>query len=451
MRRFIFQGKHSYSSFLECLGENKFSLDDLNKTAVLGFLRDGILYHDETFINGLKKDFTHQVLSLDDEKGFVDSPGNIELGSDTIASRNALSAFVSFFERRKELLKDKKISIDLTGGSDSRLLASVLHDLEIPFDAVFSLGAGSDEERKIVKEVAEQLGIRLNLISVNEIESEQELASFFALGDGMWDVLGMRSLHKVQSWRKKEGYELAITGVGGELYKDFWWQQDFPFYRSKKNRLDRLLNIRFNRVSVPAHWLKERMKPLVKVDTEMLLDRMSVLQTNMNTKTYDEIYFHLKIKEQISVLSHAANSIIPTYSPLLESDLLSIGYNLPRSNRFLNRFHREVITRLAPEVSRIRSTDGGMSVSSDLTYLGRDIFKFARTKMSRLLEILGKPDDKNHPDVQGFIGNKIDEGIKLLKEAGIFTHRVPEDYHEMPRILWGRILTLGFVLKKLHQ
>ncbi|WP_421773000.1 asparagine synthase-related protein [Gracilimonas sp.] len=450
MRRFILHDRYNYTSFLSCLDDNSFSKKDLDKKVILGFLRDGILYYKETFIKGLRKEFTHQVFNLDDEVGFIDSSESIELEPKKDTSKEPFDVFVSFFKERREFLQEKKVSIDLTGGVDSRLIASVLSYLKIPFDTVFSLGAGNDEERKIVKEVSEQLGKKLDIIMVNDIESEQELESLFNLSDGMWDVFGIKSLNEVQWWRKQKGYDLAITGVGGELYKDFWWQQDFPFYNSKKTRFNRLLNVRFNRASIPGDWLAGEVRSLVEEDEQKLLDKMFELKTPLNTRTYDQIYFHLKIKEQISVLSHAANSIIPTYSPLLEEELLSVGYNLPRSQRFFNRFHRHVITRLTPGISRIRTSDGGMSVSSDFTYMTGDLFKFFKTKTSRVLALPGKRAKKQKSDLPMPVEERLKESIALLKEADIFSESVPEDYYEIPRILWGRILTLGFVLERLR-
>ncbi|MGN8224557.1 asparagine synthase-related protein [Gracilimonas sp. BCB1] len=451
MRRFILHDRHTYSSFLSCLDDNSFSKKDLNRKAILGFLRDGILYHNQTFIEGLRKEFTHQVFNLDHERGFIDSSESIELEPKKDTSEEPLDAFVSFFKERREFLKGKKVSIDLTGGVDSRLIASVLSYLKIPFDAVFSLGAGSDEERKIVKAVSEQLGIKLDIIKVKDIKTTQELGSLFALSDGLWDIFAIRSLYEVQGWRKQKGYDLAITGVGGELYKDFWWQQDFPFYKSRKNRLARLLNVRFNRVSIQGQRLDEDMRSIVEPEERNIFDKMSELETSMNTKTYDQIYLHLKIKEQISVLSHAANSIIPTYSPLLESELLSIGYSLPRSTRFFNRFHRQVITKLTPGISQVRTTDGGMSVSSSPPFVARDIFKFVKTKTARVLALLSKRAEKQKPDLPMLIEERLKKSISLLKEADIFSKSAPEDYHEISRILWGRILTLGFVLEKIRQ
>jgi hypothetical protein len=107
-------------------------------------------------------------------------------------------------------------------------------------------------------------------------------------------------------------------------------------------------------------------------------------------------------------------------------------------------------------VAKIDTTDGRMSVSTDIAYLSKDVLKFAKTKSARLISIKvnrrkGKPSPSPELPLLQFVSAKIQSSVRRLKEAGVFDESVPEDYKRLPNIIWGRILTLGFVLEKLEQ
>lgn len=437
MREFITEDGGHYNSFLECISKSNFTIKDLDRNLVLEFLIYGELYFSKTFIKGVRKEFTHQPYLLHTENGFIKNKASTHHPLKDEIIEDPIDRFIRFFENRKEYLKRRrKVSVDLTGGIDSRLIATIFRYLDIPFEATFSLDSGTENEMKIVERVADELEVKLHILKSDEVSSKTELAELFRLGDGCWDLLGLKSLRNTQNWRKENGFDLVITGVGGELYKDFFWQQDFPYYRKSTSSIRKLVNLRMYPLTINPDWLSQSLSPILSDVKEGFIERLNRFKSSINTKTYDQIYYNVRVKEHISLVSKATLNYLDTYSPLLEPELLEIGYNLPRRKRFMNRFHRDVISRVNPNVSKIPTTEGGMSVSNSEAYIIKDLFKYGVDKSKKIMsKFVLQPKNVNNSSV--------------VKENDMLQNELSAS--ELPEELHGRIITIGYVIAELAK
>lgn len=452
MRLYFSESGLVYNSLNECLSAEPRTPADLNPSSVIEFLTFGSVYGQKTLVKGVMKKVTHQPYELDSGNGLVESrirADNSLILKKSLSLQEAKRAILEFFESRSGWLREHTVSIDLTGGIDSRLIASILACLKIPFDVVYSTASGNDDELKIVEHLVGELKADLKIIYPDKNGlTENDLSELIRLGDGQWDPLGLRSLRKTQRWRRNHGYDLAITGVAGELYKDFWWQQDFPFYASKQDNLSRLLNMRMYPALFPEAWLGKFFEETQAEYLERFQFELASHSQQLNSQTYDQIYYHLRIKEQISIFSHASASFLPVWSPLLQPELLTLGYNLRRRDRFFNRFHREVISDCLPEISKIPTTDGGMSVSNHPLHLLNDVATFFKTKSGRLLSRFASRKQKSgasSPSNEDLIP-AVEEAILLLKEEQLLSSKAPHKAEHYPNSLWGRIILLGYHL-----
>lgn len=451
MRDFVSLKDYESKSFINIFKAESFNPDLLNYEAIFQFLTFGAYYFQDTPIKSVEKKFTHQELLLDKSRGFKKEEISDKNPLEEEAIRNPVDSFISFFEERAGYLQNQKISVDLTGGIDSRLIATILKYFKVPFEAVFSLDSGTEEEAEIVKEVANALGVNVHFLKSEEIQREIELQELFEMGDGLYDVLALKSLKNTQQWRSRNGFKYVITGIGGELYKDFWWQQDFPFYQKGRANLKRLVNNRMYPLILKDEWLGDDLKKNKGKYRKIFFDTLQMYNAEYNTQVYDQIYYHVRIKEQVSALTNAASQYVNVYSPLLETELLKIGYNLKRSNRFFNHFHREVITRLNSEVARIPTTEGGMSVSNDIELVGRDLFLYGKDKLNKAKQKIFKASAKqknvSEKSFSEFVQQKVVIYLQELKKAGILSNEAPKSAEKVPKKLWGRIITLGMLLE----
>jgi hypothetical protein len=453
MRKFISASSNKeYESFLKAIDEEPFGIDELDHQSLLNFLIFGSLNFDDTFHSGIKKRFSHQVYSLDKRNGLTLEMPQSDNPLKTEIVNNSVESFLEFFEDRISHLKNRRITLDLTGGIDSRLVASILHYYDVDFDAAFSLNSGDLKEAEIAKKVADILGVELHILESDASIDQEELSQLFKLSDGLWDYLGLKYLKQNQAWRKQQNYDLVITGVGGELYKDFWWQQDFPLYNKKQTDLKRLISMRMYPVKIKQEWLGEKIKLSLEYFWASFEERLKVHVKETNTKTYDQIYYHVRIKEQVSHLSHVTSNYLETYSPLLEPELLKIGYNLPRKRRFFNQFHREVITKVNAEVAKIETTEGNMTVSNKITDKWSDLGNYGQHKVKSLMKKINNQKTNNIQETFPFdqeVQELYREALDVLKNSGLISDKIPEDYLEIPKNIVGRLLTISEVVKRI--
>lgn len=451
MRLFKTTKGAEYDSFLNCIKAENKSAEDIDPTAILEFLTFGSVYGNKTFFKGIKKKTTHQPYGIDKNEGLIRltyTDANPLKETQPIKVGKANNKIVEYFLNRKHWLKGKKVTVDLTGGIDSRMVASILLFLEIPFDAVYSISSGNDNELEIVNRLTTEAGVSLEVIPpVGLIESPEEIRSLIELGDGQWDPVGLRSLSCSQAWRNESGYELALTGVGGELYKDFWWQQDFPFYQKRQPDFERLLNMRMYPTNIPDDVLGSLFKETQDDYLRDFKNSLAFYGRETNSRTYDQIYYHLRIKEQISVLSHASAAFLPVWSPLLEPELLNIGYNLRRRDRFMSALHREIISSCTPRWANIPTTDGGMTVSNRLSNKASDMVRFARHKTGKVIDKINTSEhsSSNNSVLDPVLDEQVNQAISKLKQANILAKEAPNTPEKYSSNLHGRLMLLGYL------
>lgn len=456
MRKYINEDGTVFNSFLGLISQSNYTMAELNKNAVIEFLTFGSVQDPLTFIKKVQKATTDQLFIFTPDTGLVEQKQNDEnplIEHSRVNIEDAKMKYLQFFEKRKSQLQVLKISIDLTGGVDSRLIACTLRHFDIPFDAAYSQISGNKNEQRIAEKVAKELDVSLKIISdKNEITSKSEIEELYKLGDGMWDPISLHSLRKTQAWRRNEGYDLAITGVAGAVYKDFWWQQDFPFYKKKKSNLDRLLKLRMYPVILPVKWISNSWKSEYICFIPDYKSHLKSYRRKYNSQTYDQIGYHIRTKEQVSVLSHASAEHLPVYSPLIENELLEIGYNMEVKARTFNRFHRYLITDLAPNIAKIPTTDGGMTISIDPRHVIKDTFRFVSYKVNRVMKLVGSKNYVNPAgDTNTNVLLEVSNAIERLKSAGILSNEAPGKPGQYPAKLHGRMLTIGYLVEQLHN
>src|SRR5207245_6966712 len=112
----------------------------------------------------------------------------------------------------------ERVSVDLTGGIDSRLLAVVLNYFGLRFEVAAS-GVPGNSDVQIARAVAEALGKDFHLTTHDAAGSDWN--ELFVISDGLFDLGKTGRPIQLQKDRVKRGITLALSGAGGELYKDF--------------------------------------------------------------------------------------------------------------------------------------------------------------------------------------------------------------------------------------
>jgi hypothetical protein len=439
------------TSFLELAEAEHLRVSDLDAESLVEFFHFGNVYSGKTLFPNIGKIVPEAIVC-------IPRIGPVSLQPRPLRDVAEPPAR-SFEESIKSFVVSaagQRVSVDLTGGIDSRLLAVVLQSLGLPFE-VATCGIKSDPDVLIAQQVADALGLELH---VTEREMDDgDWRDVFRDCDGLFDVVRAYSQMQMRKERLQRGISLVVSGVGGELLKDFWWLQDIPFYGRMKPDLDKLYAFRVSPAPLQHSYLSEPFRAVSLNYRERTLNTLSEYIVPGNTWTYDQIYYGFKMREVAG--RSLTNNLheIACYAPYLEREVAAFGYQLPRRRRFFNNFHRQTITALNSRVARIPTTEGGISVSAESSAICRDSLRYVSDKLSRLTNKLGQRIFNHGYRAGNFDAKDIAASVRgittqrrtldHLKDSGIVRRDLQFD--QIGTDYLGRMLSLDMLLERLES
>ena len=441
------------TSLLELAKYLNLDRSKLNFNAVVEFLHLGHNYAGRTFFENIKRIDKHDIIVYNEnnEQGILDKKLK---AIDEPIDLDILDFFKGFYEA----VKHKKLSLDLTGGTDTRFIVGFFDYFNADFELAIS-GIEGIKDIEIPREIARMLGKDF-FVTYHHIGdlTDDLVRNLFYLTDAQADILVFHRLYQLFLDRKARGIELQLGGDSGAFYKDFAWLQDFPFYRKKKPNIERLYDLRIEPIAYPHDQLGEETKALSQDFRANFIKKLYAYRLETNTQTYDNIYFNCKTPGTVSTSLTVSNRMIETYRPLLEPDLIRYGFGQKRRTRFFNNFQRGILTRYSPRIARVRTTEGGVTCSSRRVDKVKDSVKYVLNKQKRLTkQILRKILKKTY-----FTESPTDPGI-FKKVAGleIFKNQIPllKDYGIINKDLEienmrdndiGKFLVIGLLLRELE-
>lgn len=293
-----------------------------------------------------------------------------------------------FDELGAAVQQDSPVSCALTGGYDSRMVyAYALNRMNV----IPTLSGDITKSREV--QVAEQTAIaagqELTFMQIDQPELDDiTIRSLFFQQDGATEFLSDANL-RINGYYKRlaeSTISLHLTGDGGILHKDWYWIQDFPFYKRKTTNLRRFYSLRLK------HRLESsQVGSLIADELRTLEPRaISVLRKysrETNTQTYDSLYYN--VNGQRSVYYNNTVHNVTIYAPLLEKDMVAYSYNLPRFLRFFNNSMRKLTTNQNRSAARVPTVYGTTS-SSEPHLVLRDLFFQGYGYFIRALRLLGR-------------------------------------------------------------
>ncbi len=439
------------TSFLDIVALENLHTEDLDPEAVVEFVQFGCIYSGRTLFSQIRK---------------LDPDMIVESRADgrTATLKKAIPDisdppgrdFEQVLRSLAESIRNENVSLDLTGGIDSRLLAVSLAYFGLPFELAAS-GTPGIEDLQIAQEVAGVLD--RNFFTTRHAPASTDWKDLFSLSDGLFDLGKSDRPIQLQRDRAARGVTLAVSGAGGELFKDFWWLQDFPFYKRREANLERLYAMRFAPGKPKLEIFSQQYRPIVAGTRNRVLRAMSNCAVASNTKTYDRIYYELKMREFAGRFLTNSSAVLRVHAPYLEREAAAIGYNLDRSKRFFNRYHRASITKMAPQVAKIATTEGGMTASAAISDVSRDLIKYVFDRASRLKRKLNQrrgatvrpsqgPDSADLPLVLSQFA-RARNTIQRLQDHGVVSKSMRPD--QIPSASLGSLLSLDMLIERLES
>lgn len=435
------------TSFLKLVERYQLKVHQMNPEAVIEFLSFGVMFFDKTYFPSISRIPRDMILKI-----VSDNAAILPLKKNILPLQkfegNPSEYFRSEFSGFAASLSNLNVSVDFTGGTDTRLIALLLAHFGLKFETAVSGGTEAYEDVYRSKDVASALGYTW-YGSIHTFESlEEDLPQLMYDTEGLYNILHYHRLYQLQQSRVRRGVDTIISGVGGDLFKDFWWLQDFPLYSKRASNIEKLLDMRIMSAVPRASFYTQRYSTKGKALRNHMMTELMKFRLDTNTMTYDNIFYNFRMREEAGRELTNYSPHVYTFAPLLDLDIVRAGFSLPRINRVASYFHRRELTRLNPSFARLPTTEGGISASSEVMMMAMDIPKYTTDKIKRLLIKLGlkkqhKFAELNHP---GFFSHvrqmgAMNESLTALKDLGII--RPDTCLDDIGNGHLGMILTVG--------
>jgi asparagine synthetase B (glutamine-hydrolysing) len=445
------------TSFLRLCQASGFTSGSFDRSAIIELLHLGNVYFGDTLSPDVKKIASNEIV--------VSRHSEVTVLRKPIARLNDPPTYESVLHATAALaraLHSKVVSVDVTGGFDSRLLACVLASHGVQFECALA-GAASTPDASLGRCVAEKLGRPFYFHEYDGAGLVGDLDRTLEQLDGMGGLIFVtHRLRQLNDTRIGRGVTVALKGSGGELYKEFFWTQDFPFYRSRKTRMARLnrLRIEFEQLTSTVltddayrEYLALRRSRCKRLDEAYTMP--------MNTQSYDNVYFYERVQTWNSrVITSAQDPRMAIHAPLCELKVAQLGFHAPRAKRFYNQFHRELITNIAPDVAKLTTTDGTTSSSNSID-MSLDSAQYVRDKGLKLVKklsqlVLNKTRfvDKAHSPNEHLLGEISEsalgqQSLQTMKDWGIIRGNIT--FRDVSPRFQEHLVAVGWTLNRLGE
>lgn len=359
-------------------------------------------------------------------------------------------------------LKTKTVSCDITGGYDTRLIVAVLDAKGLDYELAVSGWEDADDVR-IARELAVAAQKPLHVAIHQWVDLEKELMDCMKAVDAQIDPVAFHRDRLNALARLGRGIEIITHGGGGGHYSDHDFVQDFPFYGSARTRFERFYDLRFAPVQMPMKcWTPDALRSAELARQRTLL-RFMEHKAGTNNESYNRAAYFVRISESFGPhLSAYINMGLNVAAPFLEYDNMRACFAIPPWQRFMTRWHREVITAANPRLAKVRTAVGYTAstlpedrLRNAIGFIGPQVRRLGRKMAQRVLGRsmffhVGAPacdDPKFRPLVRRT--RLFEEAVERLKELGIFAQAArPDDIrdHHMPAVL-----NAGLVLKYIAE
>lgn len=445
------------SSYLQLVANDKKSVDDIDPNALIEFLQLANVYFHNTHFQDIKK-IAYDEMTISERSGELRvEKKNVDSIVDEPSSSESL---IETFHHYKTAIEGIPTSVDATGGLDTRTVIAALAASGAEFETSIS---GYDGHPDVVlgKLVANAVGKPFFVTShtIDNIESEFE--SVARSLDGLkGHLITQHRLLQYQRDRFDRGIRLTLKGLGGELFRDYIWVQDFPFYDKKTSDIEKMYRLRMEMITLNKSILTEEYRNYAIESKKNRLKALHTYRLDSNTRTYDNIHVNQFLQNAASrAATVSCYSSMTCNSPLAELHRLQYSFHQKRWRRFNGRYQRQFITECHRPLARVLTTYGN-SASSEPLYrlmgslgLARNYAKTLVRKVSQryLNKTIFHVVPANHPEAyQRLINSEFaHNAMGTLKSEGIIQSSVNMDDVD-PRFMES-LLSSGWFLHQLRH
>lgn len=263
-----------------------------------------------------------------------------------------------------------RCALDLTAGLDSRLVVATIASLGFPVRVTVS-GHQSDLDVTIARQIAQHLQWPLLQFDEPPDWGQRRWELFkqgVSLAEGELSGSAIDGVVRVKL-ALSDLVDAALSGGGGELYRDFFWQQEF-FKIGKTSDLDlsRVFRYRFFFSVGPNISLfgKDWQADYISDQMQIARQIVDLEPSALNTAKLDALYLW-KCSGHLARYSGAIYPLLASPLVLLSRDLFEYLVALPWQYRARGRLVRQIITQAHPKLAAMPTWYGGSAEPMRIT------------------------------------------------------------------------------------
>ena len=336
------------TSFRQMLKARRVGIRSVSVERIAEFLAYGGVSGSRTFVAGILKLSGHEVLLLPADGG---APRIRPKALPAADMRPAEEVVVDHFAELRGSLEGRVLSVDATGGFDTRLVLGLLDREGLPFELAVS-GQPGAADTLIAQQLAVIVRRRFHLSGHDLSDLDAAVVETYRFGDGLTDVRRLHRDRQAALDRLRRGVQVMAHGGGGEFFRDHYAIQDFPFYGSSRVKLERFHDLRLMPVALPGEALSPTGTEILRGLRAEMLARCAVLRAPTNIETYDRIFLNLKSPEFYGqYFSNYINHDLEVVAPWLDFRIVHAAMRLSPWARFYHGWHRRMLTYYCPTLA----------------------------------------------------------------------------------------------------
>ena len=344
MLRFFISDSKVYSSLAEAA---KSKVDCVpNYNAIIQFLTFGCVYTGETIVRSVDMSNPNMFYSVVGDK-IVETSKNLKKLYEYKLENCSLEKIVS----QAVSHTDGKIGCTITGGIDSRTVLANLINIGIMPELAIS-GNADQIDVKIAQKIANCLGIKLNITS-DDIEEKDWFDDSAQAADGQFGICGIYRENKLAKFLDEAGIELQFGGLNGEMYKNSFINQDFPWYEGKPNWS------RFYKYKVGTFdYSRDYFGDKVQSELDNLQDTIVKWLSNHEGRNKAEAYLNAGysiMQARGSLMINMYQRHITIYHPLMERKTASYAFGINPYSLEMQAFQRQEISVKCKDIKDIKT------------------------------------------------------------------------------------------------
>lgn len=331
-----------------------------------------------------------------------------------------------------------EIGCTVTGGIDSRsVLANLIHIGVKPVLAI--TGHKGQKDVEIAEKIADKIGLKLNIIS-DDIEEDNWLEYAITAADGQEAICGIYRLNKLARFLEKIGVELQFGGVNGEMYKNSFINQDFPFYFGKP-KWEKFYKMKVGTFDYDMKMFSDILSNEFAKLPATMIDWLKSHGESNKSNAYLNAGYEIMQARCNHVINMFENHIT-IYNPLMERKMAAYAYDRNPYTLEMQAFQRHEVSSNCNDIKNIE-TDRGLTCNER-----RKTVEFVKSYLFLFKIALQRIVYRNRVDIRIDQclenGHKNDSYLKALeytKTIGILNNNI--DISSIPAGLSDRLFTIG--------